>query len=202
MDVFFVTSLGGPAAVATYYNAKLFTRAFDLHSQVLQMFLVPFSSKLTARGSAKELLDVIEKSICFSIILLLPVCFIMLAFPGPLVHMLFKGKYDDAIPIVRVFSVLALLVPWTGVIVSYLIGSGKVKRALYIGALQLVLAAAAYLLFTYLYGAVGTSIGFVLTFGVVTALLVRSVKREIPLTLLSVLRRTADIREFIRKRTL
>lgn len=202
MDVFFVTSLGGPSVVASYYNAKLFTRIFDLHSQVLQMFLVPFTSKLTTRRSTGELLIVVEKSICFSILFLLPVFLVMVALPGPLVHILFKGKYDDAAPIVRIFSVLALLVPWSGVLVSYLIGSGKVKQALYFGIFQLSLAAVAYLAFTLLFGAIGTSIALVLTFAIVTMLLARYVKRDIPVTFVSVVRRTGDVWDFVKRRTL
>src|SRR5712692_36851 len=81
MDVFFVSSFVGVVAVATYNAAKIFTRLFDMLSQVLQMLLVPFSSKAHSERDTTKLTVAAEKTICFSTLLLLPLVLVMFFFP-------------------------------------------------------------------------------------------------------------------------
>lgn len=197
-DVFVATSFGGPAAAASYYNAKLFTRFFDLQGQVLQSSLVPLISRLTQRKSAGELVAVVEKSVCFSLIVLAPVFLVMFFLPQPLLHVMFRGRYEDSAPMVRIFSFLALLVPWNGTAVSYLIGSGRVKPGMWLGLLQLVVGAVLYLILTYLLGVQGLAVGFVLTIAILTIFLIVLVRQDLPLTAAGVLRRSADVWRYFR----
>jgi len=197
MDVFFVTMFLGPVAAATYYNGKIFTRMFDLLAGVLQMFLVPFSSKAFRRNDREQLTAVAEKSICFSLLALLPVCIVMLFFAQPILHFLFDGKYDDAAPVMRILSVLAIIVPWNAVAVGYLTGAGNVKRGLYASIGLIVIALPMYALLTKFFGMIGASIALVSAFSVISVWLVFQLKQVILLRFWNVLKRVKDVREFI-----
>ncbi|HTK82437.1 MAG TPA: MATE family efflux transporter [Bacteroidota bacterium] len=200
MDVFVVSSYVGLTGVAVYNAAKNFTRFFDMTSQVLTMFLIPFSSKNYKEGNIEKLRITAEKSICFSVLLLLPVFLVMLLFPQQLLHILFKGKYDDGASLVRTMSFLALIVPWNAVIASYLNGTGKVKEGLYSSIILLVITIPAYFILTPLLGALGTSIALVSCMLIVTIVLVFYIQRVIPLRVGNVLGRTADVWLFLKKK--
>ena len=192
MDVFFVSSFVGLGGVAVYNATKIITRIFDMASQVLQMFLIPFSSKNYALGEKGKLVVTIEKAICFSSLILLPVFLVSLIVPRELLHFLYHGKYDHGANILRVFGLMALVVPWNSAVVSYIIGIGKVRDVFYISIIYLAVTVPVYWLLTPLLGAVGTSIGLVTTFLVITVILVRYVQKIIPFTLMGVVRRFED----------
>ncbi|MGA2625199.1 MAG: oligosaccharide flippase family protein [Bacteroidota bacterium] len=200
LDVFFVTSFAGIVAVAMYQAAKVMTRLNDVLAQVLQMFLIPFSSKGFAREDTEKLTVAAEKAICFSTLLFLPVFLAMFFFPEVILHLLYKGKYDDATAVVRVLSFLALTVPWNGVVTSYMVGMGMVRQGLYASIALLGIALPAYALLTPAWGPVGTSIGLVGSFFVITVALVIYLRRFIPINLLNVLKRTEDAWTFARTR--
>ena len=200
MDVLFVSSFAGVVAVATYNAAKVLTRLFDMVSQVLQLFLLPFASKTYAEQNMGKLTVTAEKSICFSTILLLPVFLAMLLFPQEILHLLYGGKYDSGAPIVRVVGFLAFIVPWNSVAANYIIGMGKVKDALYLSVVLLAVAVPAYAILTPRFGAIGTSVGLVVALLVATVLLVRLLQRLIPLKVLNVVRRIRDVWSFVHAR--
>src|SRR5262249_20636934 len=160
-DVFFVSSYAGVFVVAGYNAAKITLRIFDIVSQVIQMFLIPFSSKAYAREDMKTLTVTAEKIICFSLVGLLPVFIVMFFFPEQLLHVLYRGKYDQAASVVRILSFFSIIVAWNAVIASYLVGTGKVKEGFYSGVLLVVIATPLYFILTAAYGAVGAAISLV-----------------------------------------
>ncbi len=192
LDIFFVTSFAGVVAVAMYNSAKVLTRLFDMVAQVLQMFLIPFSSKAYSKQETEKLTSVAEKSICFSVLVLIPICVAMFFFPQQILHLLYKGKYDGGASIVRMFSLLALIVPWNTVAGSYMIGMGKVKEGLYSGLALVAIALPTYFLLTPMAGALGTSIGYVAANFVVTFVLVNLLKPQLHLKMSNVASRVQD----------
>lgn len=192
MDIFFVTSIAGIVAVATYNAAKVLTRLFDMVAQVLQMFLIPFSSKAHAKRETDKLTSVAEKSICFAMLVLIPVFIAMFFFPELILHLLYKGKYDSGASIVRVFGFLAFIVPWSTVAGGYMVGIGKVKEGLYSGVALLGIALPAYMLLTPVAGALGTSIGYVASYLFMTLVLVNLLKPQVHLKIFGVLNRVED----------
>lgn len=202
MDVFFVSSFAGIVAVATYNAAKNFTRLFDMLSQVLQMLLVPFSSKAHSEQDTKNLTIAAEKAICFSTLLLFPVFFVMFLFPEQLLHLFYKGRYDQGTSIVRILSLLAFIVPWNAVAGSYLVGIGKVKQGFYYGAALAAVSLATYAILTPRLGALGTSIGLVLSSLLSAVALVKFIRHFIPLDIWNVVKRTGDVGAFIRTKIL
>ena len=151
-------------------------------------------------GNIEKLRITAEKSICFSTLLLLPVFLLMFFFPQQLLHILFKGKYDEGAALVRTMSFLALIVPWNAVIASYLNGTGKVKEGLYSSIILLAATIPAYFILTPLLGALGTSIALVSVMLLVTVILVYYIQRVIPLSVGNVVGRTADAWIFLKKK--
>jgi O-antigen/teichoic acid export membrane protein len=199
MDIFFVSSIAGFAWVAAYSVAKTFNRVFDMMTGVIQMFLLPFSSKAGAEGNTSGLVTVAEKTICFSFIALLPCFIVMFFFPQPFLHLIYKGKYDDAAPIMRVLSLFALILPVNAVIGSYLQGLGKVREGFISGVVLVCISVPLYYFLTPVWGAVGTAAGLVTGFLITTIGLVIYLRTFAPITLKGVLLRVGDIRNFLIK---
>lgn len=192
-DVFFVSVFTGVLGVAVYNASKIFTRLFDMVAQVLQMFLVPFSSKAQAKNDNEALRVTAEKAICFSTVFSFPLVFIMLFYPEMILDILYKGKYTHGASILRVFGFLGLTVPWSAVASSYIVGLGEVKKSFYIGVELVFISVILYSLLTPPLGAVGTTIGYVTAMSIITLVMVRFMKSLVPITLVKVIGRTKDI---------
>jgi len=199
MDVLFVSSFSGVVALATYGAAKQFTRLNDMLSQVIQMFLMPFSSKAQAENDIEKMTVVAEKTICFSLLAFTPVFLALFLAPQEILHLLYKGKYDGGADILRLMSFLSLIVPWNAVVASYLTGTGKVKAGLISNIFLSGVGLTSYLILTPKYGAIGTTAGFVFTMLVITVGLVKYLQRFLPLRVSGVFRRTRDAWLFVRR---
>jgi O-antigen/teichoic acid export membrane protein len=199
-DIFFVSSFVGVVGVALYSAAKLFTRIFDVLGQVLQMFLIPYTSKESSKNAFDNMRITAEKAICFSTIILLPIFLSLFIFPKEILHMFYKGKYDEAASILRIFSLLAIITPWNGVAVSYLLGMGKAKQGFYIGLIFIIIALILYVTLTPPLGAVGTSLALVFSFIISTVIYVIYLHRFVPINIVNVVKRVKDIREFYKTR--
>lgn len=197
MDVFILSSIGGVVAAAVYGAAKIFARLFDMFTQAIHMVLIPYSSKTFAQQDVNSLTIVMEKSICFSTVLILPVFLVMFFFPETILDIFYAGKYTHGAPILRVLSALAILTPWNATAASYLIGMGKAKESFYIALGMVILALPLFFILTAALGGLGTSIGLVVTFFAATLVLVRYIQRFIPLKPVNVARRTRDIWSYV-----
>jgi O-antigen/teichoic acid export membrane protein len=202
MDVVFVSSVTGVLGVAVYNAAKILTRVFDMLGQVLQMFLIPFSSKTYKDNDIDTLRVTAEKSVCFTTLLVIPIFLIMFFFPEQALHILYKGKYDHGASLVRVFSVLALVVPLNAVLASYIIGIGKVKQAFYYSLGFIALAFIGFLILTPMLGGLGASIAFVTSFLIITIVLFKYIQHLVPFRLIDVVKRTRDAWTFVRTQSL
>lgn len=200
MDVFFVSHYAGVVAVAVYNAAKNLTRIFDMLAQVLQMFLIPLSSKACAQNDHIKLQVTAEKAICFSTLLFLPVLIILFLVPEAVLQFLYGGKYNNAAPILRVFSLLAFIIPWNGVVTSYLTGCGKVKEGFYFILLLIVVALPWYGFLTAAFGGLGPSIGYVSLMAIFTVALIIYIQRIVSIKPLPVVLRIGDAWMFLRNR--
>jgi len=197
MDVFFISSFAGVTAVAMYSAAKLFTRVFDMLAQVVQMFLVPLSSKHYANNDTEALKVIAEKSISFSTLFILPAILAFVLFPGTILNLFYGGKYDEATTILAVLGILGLIVPLNSVLSSYLIGMGKVKQGFFFGLVLLIFAAASFALLTRVYGPEGTAVGLVLSYGLFGMLLFWYIRRSVPISLSGIVVRSKDAYRFV-----
>ena len=198
-DSFILSGFTGPGQVGVYNSAKVFVRIFEMVSQVVQMFILPAASKLSSQGEDASLKALTEKGILFLTLGLIPVSVLFLAFPELLVEILYGGRYQDAVPILRWFSLLTLVVPLAAVGSNVLMGLGYARLSFMLGLQILVVSIAAFLICIPPWGALGAGIGYVAA-GIMTAVLTaRLVDRHIPLTFSAILGRTRDVDTFLRK---
>jgi O-antigen/teichoic acid export membrane protein len=198
MDVFLVSRYAGVVVLASYSAAKIVTRLYDMVAQVLQMFIMPAASKLFADGEREKLSVVIEKSISFSMLLLLPVSAVLVIFPEFCINLIYSGKYDSAAPIMRAFGVLALLIPWNNAFAAALVGIGEVKLGFYLGPFVtgIFLLLSAVLLGPL--GALGVAIALVISNAVSAVALSHFIQKHVGYSLTRVFTRVRDVWGFVR----
>ena len=199
-DTFILSAFTGPAQVAVYSSAKIFTRIFEMATQIIQMFLLPGASLLASRGDHSNLKTVVEKSLLFSTVGMLPVMIPLILFAGPLVKLIYGGRYPDAVLILQLFSLMSLAVPAFAIGVNVLMGLGEARASFVLGMQMLVVSVAAYVAVIPWLGAVGAAIGVVLSSFVTAVIALKLVQRYVPFTLREVLSRWQDILEFVRSR--
>jgi O-antigen/teichoic acid export membrane protein len=199
-DTFLLSAFTGPVQVAVYNSVKVFVRVFEMASQVLQMFVLPATSKLSSDGDTGSLKVLAEKSILFSTIGMFPVFVLFLAFPALLVGTLYQGRYGDAIPLLQIFSVLSFVVPMTAVGSNILMGLGMAKEVFILALEMLVISLVAYFVCIPWLGEIGAALGYVVASGVIAWLTIAMTNRVVPITTADVLRRTNDIQVFIGRR--
>lgn len=199
VDSFFLSAFSGPVQVAVYNSVKVFLRIFDTMAQVIQMFILPATSRISARGEWSTLKIVAEKSIWFATLGLLPVFFLFLFFPSTLLTLIGE-QYADAILFVQIFSVLALITPLHAVAANILMGLGHAKPLFYLSMQLLVVSVFSYMILIPLLGALGATIGYVAASLFLTWIMARALQGYVPLTLKEVVGRTHDVKQFIRSR--
>jgi len=197
-DTLFLSAFAGPVAVAVYNAAKVFTRVFDMIPQVVQMFVLPTTSRLSSRGEQHALQALGEKAVSFTTIATLPVTLLFLMAPGLFFDVLYGGRYQEAVPVLRVFSALGLVVPLYAVGSSILMGLGEARSVFKLGLQMLFLSLAGYLILIPPLGAVGAAAAYTAASAIVAFTTTRRLRAQVPLTVGSILRRERDVRSFIR----
>jgi O-antigen/teichoic acid export membrane protein len=197
-DIFLLASFGGPVQVALYNSVKVFTRLYEMVSQVIAMFVLPGVSRLSSKGDSRSLIALVEKSIAFLSYAMVPVFVVFLLLPAPLIETVYQGRYLDGIPLMRVFALLAVLVPIIGVAGNVLLGLGEAKLGFRLSLHLLVAALAAYLIFIPLLGAMGAAIAYSAASLYMAILSTLYLRRFVPITLAGLLRRRSDVLNFVR----
>jgi len=200
-DTFILSAFTGPAQVAVYSSAKIFTRIFDMATQIIQMFILPGASLLASRGDRSNLKAVVEKSLLFSTVGMLFIMIPLILLAGPLVNLIYGGRYPDAALILQVFGLMSLAIPAFAIGSNVLMGLGEARASFVLGIQVLIVSVAAYVATIPRWGALGAAIGVVLSSFVMAALALRLVQRYVPFTLGEVLSRRQDILAFVRSRS-
>ncbi len=179
IDTLLVSGFTGATGAAIYGSAKMLFRAYDIVRETMSLFVFPAASKYHSRNDYLTLRTILEKSVSFLYLILIPGG-IVLAFGAPLIfHLLYATKYDASIPIFRVLLLATLLFPIQMVFAVAMSGMGKIKelfRMMLIGFVVNV-ALATVLLATI--GIVGAAIAFVVANGVQAILFFFYVRREV-----------------------
>ena len=199
-DSFILSAFTGPIQVAVYNSVKVFIRAYDMATQVLQMFVFPAVSRLSSKGEFGSLKVLIEKATLFSTVGMLPVFIMFVGLAPPLVHIVYEGRYAEAIPMLQWFAVLSFVVPITAVGTSTLLGLGQAKLGFVISVESFVASVALYLVCIPLLGAPGATIGYILSSIVLAWLTTYQMNKFVPLTVREVFARTNDIKQFLKNR--
>jgi O-antigen/teichoic acid export membrane protein len=199
IDTPLVSAFTGPIGVATYAGAKLFYRGFEMIRDTAVMFIFPATSKYHSRGDIATLRKIMEKSVGFLYLLLIPVG-VLLVFGAPLLyHTIYHTKYDASIPIFQVLCLATLVLPLQITFMPSLIGIGKLREAfrftLTAFIVNIVLMVGLMLLF---HNIIGAAIAFVAGTACQGILAYRFVKEEVGFESKGLLRRSfADALGFV-----
>lgn len=198
-DSFILAAFTGPVQVAVYNSAKVFVRVYEMGAQVAQMFVLPAASRLSSLGDTASLKALAEKSILFLTVGLLPVSVMFLFFPDFIVTVLYRGRYAEAIPVLRLFSLLTLVVPIAAVGSNLIMGLGHARASFFLGLRCLAATIAAFFVCIPLFGGIGAGVGSVVAASLIALLTVHALRRYVPLEAKAVLGRTRDITAFVKR---
>lgn len=199
-DSFILSAFAGPVQVAVYNSVKVFVRVYDMATQVVQMFVFPAVSRLSAKGEIGTLKTLLEKATLFTTVGMVPVFILFVALASPLVTIVYQGRYAEAIPMLQMFSVLSFIVPLTAVATNTLLGLGQARLGFIISIQSFVASITLYLVCIPLFGVSGATVGYVLSSLVLAWLTSHHMNKFIPLTIREVLARTNDIKRFLKTR--
>lgn len=199
-DTFILAAFAGPVQVAVYSSAKIFTRLYEMATQIVQMFLVPGTSLLSSRGEQARLKALIEKSILFSTLAMVPVLLTLFFVAGVLISIVYSGRYPEAVGILQILALASLAVPILAIGSSVLMGLGEARVNFVLGAQTLLVSLAAFFICIPLWSTTGAAIGVVIASYTMTWLTLRRLRRFVPFTLREVLSRFRDIRSFVQSR--
>ncbi len=197
-DTLLISTFSGVGGVAIYGAAKSFTRIFDMFTQSMQMLIVPASSILQARQDKAGMIALVEKSICFGILAILPVVAVFVLFPDILVWLIYGNKYPESIPVLRILGLTGLVIPWGVVIASVLLGTGRTAIGFFLSIASLVLSLAIYYTFGSIAGLTGIVWGVVCMYGILGVLGALILHHYVPFRMMSIIRRTRDAIRFAR----
>ncbi len=159
-DTLIVSGFTGAAGAAVYSSAKLIFRGFDVVRDTMGLFVFPAASKYHSRNDLGTLRTILEKSVSFLYLALIPIG-IILAIGAPLLfHVLFGTKYDASIPIFRVLLIATLVFPMQMVFGSALSGMGKIKELFRMFLISFVTSSTIATVLLATIGITGAAIGF------------------------------------------
>jgi O-antigen/teichoic acid export membrane protein len=162
------------------------------------MFILPATSRLSILGERRSLKVMVEKAILFFTVAMLPVFILFLAAPPLLIGVLYQGKYMEAIPMLQVFSLLALVTPLLFIGTNVLMGLGEARVSFVLGAQMLGISLVLYLVLIPWLGGTGAALGYVLSSYITAWLTVMKMNRFVPVTASEVLRRRIDMISFVK----
>jgi O-antigen/teichoic acid export membrane protein len=199
-DSFILSAFAGPVQVAVYNSVKVFTKVFEMVTQVVQMFLLPATSRLSSLGEWHRLHALVEKAILFCTIGMLPVFLLFVFGPGAIMDIVYQGRYQQAAPLLQIFALLTFVVPVIAVGMNTLLGLGRARESFYLGVQMLAVSVVLYLLCIPLWESLGATLANVAASLVVSWLVVRRLRDVVPLKVGALLGRTRDITTFVRSR--
>jgi O-antigen/teichoic acid export membrane protein len=179
IDTLLVSGFTGATGAAIYGSAKMLFRAYDIVRETMVLFVFPAASKYYSRNDLSTLRTVLEKSVSFLYLILIPGG-IVLAFGAPFIfHLLYATKYDASIPIFRVLLLATLLFPIQMVFGVAMSGMGKIKELFRMILLSFVVNVALATVLLATVGIVGAAIAFVVASGVQALLFLFYIRREV-----------------------
>ncbi|HEY3874934.1 MAG TPA: oligosaccharide flippase family protein [Candidatus Kapabacteria bacterium] len=129
LDILIVSSFTGAVGVGIYNGAKILFRGFDVVRETMTLFVFPATSKYHSRNELSTLRTILEKSVSFLILGLIPVAALLFVGAPSIFHLLYGIKFDTSIPIFRILLIAILFYPIQMVFGVTMTGMGKIKEA-------------------------------------------------------------------------
>ncbi len=179
-DVLIVSGFTGAVGVGMYNAAKMLFRGFTVIRETMTLFVFPATSKYYSRGEMETLRNIIEKTVSFLFLTLIPTA-IILEIGAPLIfHVLYGAKFDASIPVFRVLLVAVLFYPIQMVFNVTMTGMGKIKEAFRMFLVTFIVdAVIASVLLALTHSLIGAAIAFVIAAMVQTTQLYVYIKRSV-----------------------
>ncbi len=179
-DVLIVSSFTGAIGVGIYSGAKMLFRGFDVVRETMTLFVFPATSKYHSRNELGTLRTIVEKSVSFLIIALIPIAFILAVGAPVIFHTLYGFKYDASIPVFRVLLLAVLFYPIQMVFGVTMTGMGKIKEAFRMFTITLIVnVILATTLLSLTHNIIAAAIAFVAASGTQMVQLYIYINREI-----------------------
>lgn len=128
VDVLAVAHFLSPLSAAVYGAAKIFYTGLTMVTAGLVMVVLPASARIVSAGTG-ALEAYYKRAMLLAYGLLLPAAILLVVFAGPIVHLIFAGRYASAAPIVRIFCIAALILPLGSVTDAVANGAGWFRSA-------------------------------------------------------------------------
>lgn len=177
VDALAVAYYLGPVAAAMYGAAKIFYTGMAMVTHGLAMVFLPGTSKIIATGS-QRIVDYYKKALLMAYLLLLPFAATLVLFPGLLLEILFGDRYANAVPVVRIFALAALVVPISSMTDALANGAGWFRSACLASMTGAVVGVITSLTLTRLLGPSGAALAPVLALSTSSFVIVSAVWRR------------------------
>ena len=198
IDSYVIAYILGPLQVAFYNSAKVLFRFYQTISQLMDITVFPYGSKLAKEGRINELTALYEKILCFIYVVLLPVNVVAVIFMKPLFEFIYGDRYEGAYIIMQLLIVSATFAPAVSLSAYLTFAMGKPKTVFTARIVQLVVTLTAGILLTKHMGALGMAWAVIGGMVIQVYFLTLKMKSLLPVTLKGVLMRVKDIVPFIR----
>ena len=188
----------GPIQVASYNSAKVIFRFYQIISQMMDITVFPYGSKLVQEGRIEELKALYEKLLCFIYLILLPVNIIGILIAKPMFNLIYGGRYEGAYLIMQLLIVVATISPAVSLNAFVLLSFNKPGIVFKGKIIYVILVAGLGIILTSMMGPEGMALGFIIGMLIQSIFLTVILKNTIPVTLKSVAGRIKDVYPFIK----
>jgi len=198
IDSYIIAYIMGPIQVATYNSAKVIFRFYQIISQMMDITVFPYASKLVHEGRLKDLKALYEKLICFIYLILFPVNVIAILLAKPMFELIYNGRYEGAYLIMQLLIVGATISPTVSLNAFLFLSLEKPRTVFYGKIMNLILVAGVGFILTSKIGHEGMAIAFILGMLIQAMYLTVSIKKVLPVTIRGVAGRVKDVYPFIK----
>jgi len=162
IDSYIIAYILGPIQVAMYNSAKVIFKFYQIISQMMDITVFPYGSKLAQEGRMEDLKALYEKMLCFIYLILFPLNVAAILLAKPLFEFVYSGRYEGAYLIMQLLIVGATISP-TVSLNAFLFFSLEKPRTVFFGRIiNLILVAVTGFILTSKMGPEGMALAFII----------------------------------------
>jgi len=199
IDSYIIAYILGPLQVAMYSSAKVIFRFYQVISQMMDITVFPYGSKLVQEGRIEELKALYEKLLCFIYLVLFPVNIIAILLSKSVFELLYGGRYEGAYLIMQLLIVGATISPAVSLNAFVFLSLEKPKTVFFGRMINIILVAVVGFILTSMMGPEGMALAFIVGMLIQAVFLTVAIKKTLPVTLRGVAGRVKDVYPFIKR---
>lgn len=180
LDLLMLGYFLGPASVALYNIGTKLTNYLEIPLRAVTLVIFPQLSRVFGEEGAEAFARFWERSASQLLALVLPPCVALLLLASPAIELMAGPGYAEAVPVLRVFVLVAVLKPWGRLAGVSLDAIGAPRANFRLVWFSLLLNAGWNALFIPWLGVMGAAWATVLAMAVTTALGVWTLRRQVP----------------------